>query len=428
MKAYQDARQRENEKLAVFYKRMENLITQLHNVDIKFSNSYYGMDFIRKLHAGYADLLLDIKNKRGRGTPKNLAQAYSWALEYVVRAPTEEQRWTKTAASEVAMVTSTFARRGGKGDDKRGPKNGKNKPEQDSKGGGSGDSGGGGANTSPGNKKSRINCWGCGKPGHVRSECPEKNGEKQTDGATPRSGVLNLQTYTTAMQCMKAASRDGGPMGHCEVGLDGMSTVNLVRDAELLTNIRPAPEPVLLQGAAGEQVIDRIGDMGPFGMAWYHPDGIGNVVSSGLARRNGWKRSYDNYHDEERLSKDGWVFYFSPRPGCLTYTTVMHDLVAENLESSQSAAEYAMPLSVEERQRLYSARELVQMDKVERLAYALGYPPLRVLVKMVRNCKIKNCDVEVVDVLNAAKVHVLLSSECVVRPRDRRDRLSIVGV
>ena len=66
----------------------------------------------------------------------------------------------------------------------------------------------------------------------------------------------------------------------------------------------------------------------------------------------------------------------------------------------------ALPaMTVDERGRLYNARDLGQIDKVLQLSASLGFPPMRTLVKMVRRGKMKNCEVEVIDVLNAARVH-----------------------
>ena len=55
--------------------------------------------------------------------------------------------------------------------------------------------------------------------------------------------------------------------------------------------------------------------MGPFGLAWFHPEGIGNVISAGGAVDSGWQRRFDNFHYEEILAKDDWLFHFGREPG-----------------------------------------------------------------------------------------------------------------
>ena len=279
------------------------------------------MDFLKKLNVGYSELLLDVLNQRKK-PPKNVLEAYSMAKDLVVNvrmtSDVMHSTWTNTAASEIAMAANvrvganklvktkenTKPRQEASSHEQQRPRNqsSERKPKD----------------------RSKLICYGCHKPGHIKKDCPERNRHEDSSAGDER--VITLATFTCAETCMKAACKDGQPMGFCEVGADTMSSINLVSDTELLTDIRPAEKPVVLVGATGELVIDKIGDMGPFGLAWYHPKGIGNVISVGAAIESGWSRHVDTYHDEEVLSKDDWKFFFGRRPGRLVTCRILQDI------------------------------------------------------------------------------------------------------
>ena len=149
-------------------------------------------------------------------------------------------------------------------------------------------------------------------------------------------------------ECLKANTGAEG-MRPYEVGLDSMASVNLVRDAALLTNLRKAAQPVVLTGASGEDTLDTIGDFGPWGEAWYYPNGRGNVISKGLAVRNGWVPSYLEQYYEEAMEKDGVRYYFSLARGRNVYTCDMSRLAAANVGEQETSLEEVMSATVEER-------------------------------------------------------------------------------
>ena len=62
----------------------------------------------------------------------------------------------------------------------------------------------------------------------------------------------------------------------------------------------------------------------------------------------------------------------------------MQDLAGYLLDEGQRKAEIALPIAVQERERLYTSRELVQIDKVKSLHAKLAFPSLRRLIDMVR--------------------------------------------
>ena len=174
--------------------------------------------------------------------------------------------------------------------------------------------------------------------------------------------------------------------------------MHIVRDRELLTNLRKAPHAVIVEGIGGERVLDRVGDFGPFGIAWYHPGAVGNVISSGRAVQDGAIKRYDHYHDDYKISIGGWTWYFGRRRDKLVYTTRMDDLAAFNLQGHFVSIPAIETMAT--KKKLYTQRELKGIEAAKRLMATYAYPSIRALVKLVRHGKIRNCPVAAVDLLN----------------------------
>jgi hypothetical protein len=101
------------------------------------------------------------------------------------------------------------------------------------------------------------------------------------------------------------------------VGGDTMSTVHLTNNRLLLTDVKTAEVPIVVEGISGQVELYEYGTCGPFDNVWYHPDGPVSVFSLGRAVSDGAEMSYDSYWDEFRLTKGDYELYFSKRPGCM---------------------------------------------------------------------------------------------------------------
>ena len=62
--------------------------------------------------------------------------------------------------------------------------------------------------------------------------------------------------------------------------LDSCSTVNLISDKDLLTNIHPVPHSLQVRCNAGSVVINHLGYLGSYPEpVWFNPEGIANLMS-----------------------------------------------------------------------------------------------------------------------------------------------------
>ena len=61
--------------------------------------------------------------------------------------------------------------------------------------------------------------------------------------------------------------------------LNSQSTINVISNPKLLSNIRDAKRFLILYCNAGKAIINKKGDLKGYGKVWYHPDSITNILS-----------------------------------------------------------------------------------------------------------------------------------------------------
>ena len=404
--AYSTCRQ-DSRELVPYFKDFKARVQHMADVGLpEISEETLALTFVKRLNLNYSSLLVSIMNHQ-IVAPKTIKEAYEKALEfYVDPRSTGDLSSTSDATSAVSLAVTLRSGRGGGG-----------------RGGGRGGRGRGGGRGDPPTTRAHEaasysstteetkvgtstvtsskpkKCFFCHEPGHLVKDCPKKAAAKEERATT-------LVVVSRTLQSEYAMSTSSDPVAgfaRFEVGHDDMSSVHIVRDRELLTNLRKAPHPVVVEGIGGEQVLDRVGDFRPFGIAWYHPGAVGNVISSGRAVRDGAIKRYDPYHDEYKISLGGWTWFFGRRRDKLVYTTRMEDLAAYNLQShfvSVPAVE-----TVATQRKLYTQRELKGIEAAKRLMAAYAYPSIKALVKMVRHGKIRNCPVTATDLLNCLDLY-----------------------
>mgnify|MGYP002809603031 CR=1 FL=1 len=115
--------------------------------------------------------------------------------------------------------------------------------------------------------------------------------------------------------------------------LDNQSTVNLVMNKKLLTNIRKAKHSMRVACNAGMVHTDLIGDMAGYPEpVWYHPDGIANILSVHMVEEHGYDVQYkwvDGYKDKvyDVEKKDGSARRFIRSKMGLSYMDITNPTV-----------------------------------------------------------------------------------------------------
>eukprot|EP00957_Ditylum_brightwellii_P057136 4329880-Ditylum_brightwellii.AAC.1 len=74
---------------------------------------------------------------------------------------------------------------------------------------------------------------------------------------------------------------------------DSQSTVSIMSNANIVTNIRKAPTRLYMGTYAGEALTELICDFGGWGTTWFHPTGIANIIALHEAKET-WRVMYNS--------------------------------------------------------------------------------------------------------------------------------------
>ncbi len=388
-----------NEKIHDFYARFLAMKEQLLEAGMEDrGDEYWVRSFLQKLAPQWAQLELDFQT-RPRDLPATVEEAYSLALNYKVLAPSSFSGVKRDATVfAISMKPKKKARMGNTDNAEKKSSD----PEQSRM-----EFSHGSSVQNSSSKKSKL-CFGCGKPGHRVKNCPSKKPSPTTAvmsiAIEPAEPVSVVNSILPSIEVMKTIGGSSG-LRRYEVGLDSMAQEHVIRDAELLFNIRPAPYSTKVIGATGEDTIDQVGDLADFGEAWYYPNGNANVISEGKAIQQGWVPGWEPGFEEKTLTKGGSTVYFSTGPRRNTFTCDMSRLAASNMQRLQRDRDTSILMTTtDERLAVYTKREVENMETVRRLYALWGYiPSLWRMVERVKN-GIDGVKIGTVDVINAYKV------------------------
>jgi hypothetical protein len=179
--------------------------------------------------------------------------------------------------------------------------------------------------------------------------------------------------------------------------LDSQSTMSVFNNRHLLTNIRPAPNPIRAVTNGGHQISSFLGDFTGFGptlTAWFNPASIANILSLASVRRL-CKVTMDSSHSPA-LSvhrPDGTTMDFTEHPSGL----YVHDVNP----ISKPVADYTFLSTVAANRKLFTPRQVQQADAARKLYRMLGRPDEKTFRHALANNHITNCPLSHDDALRA---------------------------
>ena len=213
----------------------------------------------------------------------------------------------------------------------------------------------------------------------VTVESPNK-----TDNPRPQTNAIALPTVN-------------GDLDSFDLLLDTEASVPVIKNAALLHNIRPAPDPVQVDGIGGQLTIDTVGDLDDFGTAYHHPEALANVLS------------FASVEDQ------GTITYVQ-RESCFRVKINGHTYVFRRIARGSGKNLYACNMrqyargrfgvvcvqTVAANEALYTKREIGDAQRARDLSRLLGFPSLQSLVKMVKS--MEQPPVTIADVYRAARI------------------------
>jgi hypothetical protein len=192
-------------------------------------------------------------------------------------------------------------------------------------------------------------------------------------------------TFTTFSHIEATLSSGELTLKKTHVLLDNQSTINIVHNPELLTNIRSCKYLPRISGIAGSVQPTKVGDSKFFGEVIYEPSAPANILS--------WARVCDQYkidwiQDEQKfvLNLPDRIWEFTRR-GNLYVTDI------------SMAKRNCFVTTVSDNKAKYTVREVEGADRAAQLKSRLGYASDKDLIWMLENGKILNAPVEKADIV-----------------------------
>jgi len=197
--------------------------------------------------------------------------------------------------------------------------------------------------------------------------------------------------------------------------LDNMANVNVVMNPNLLTKIRTAPRPMLIDGVGGKSVLVRkVGDHPLFGTCWYFPDNEFNVISQDKALEQGFLLgiSEDNLLVWLSRKADNLRIYFHKDSKDRFYKCPVEEVDKAIVQAERAKvsminnAAAQLPDNLEEiygqgkQNMLFTEEQLRRMDIVAAMHISMDHPSDEQLCKFISSPSTINCPVTIQDLKN----------------------------
>ena len=181
------------------------------------------------------------------------------------------------------------------------------------------------------------------------------------------------------------------------VVMDTGSTINTIKDSELLTNIKRVRPGVKVLTNGGEVIYDMMGTFQGVLKAWYNPDGMANILSfSALcniskvsfvsAVKNMFLAEFSDGRLWQFVEANNGLFYYNP--------DVKHTTNASN----NDVLNYCLVSTVADNESKYHHREVAAAKIAGKIHRSLGRPAEKIFESAVTTNQFKNCPVTVEDV------------------------------
>jgi hypothetical protein len=263
-----------------------------------------------------------------------------------------------------------------------------------------------GKRTKTGNEYPHIKCFNCNKFGHYKSDCPDTGGSGE-QGA--QANVVTATTLMTRATVMAASQESIDPMW---LLCDNESTIDIVKNPMMITNIRPAKQTIELTGIKGGPTkINVEGDLLGYGTVYYHPDVAANILLFHNMMKRFKSVTYDNkVKDVFMIQRDDDTFMeFRPSKEGLYHYNFLESINQMEREKEQAhvpVEEKTMLVrTVEEMKRNFTKREIEGAEEVRRLYVIVGRPARRTFEEMIRKGRLLNNPVTVQDYRNALQIY-----------------------
>jgi hypothetical protein len=187
---------------------------------------------------------------------------------------------------------------------------------------------------------------------------------------------------------------------------DNESTIDIIKNKEMITNIQNTKNPIAPTGIGGEPIkVTLEGDLLGYGTVFHHPRIAANILSFfRMAKR--FKVKYDNMMKDafEITCNDGSKLEFIPLEEGL-YHYDFNLSIKRKLEMEKKNEKVMVINTVENTKRNFMKKELEKADQARRLYVIVGRPSRKAFEEMIKAGKIINNAVTVQDYRNALEIY-----------------------
>jgi hypothetical protein len=228
-----------------------------------------------------------------------------------------------------------------------------------------------------------ITCNHCHSLGHYKNHCPLL--ADQADGA---------QEGANGAGFVFSQSR-GLRIPRSWLLLDNQSTVDVFCNADMLVDIHTADRRMYIRCNAGTRWTDQQGHLPGYGLVWYCPSAIANIMSlSNVSRR--YRVTYDSMGGNRFVvtKDDGTERVFQMSQSGLFYS--------DTAVSDAHAA--VLVVTVDENKTRYTNAEVSRAEVARKLQTKIGRPRTRKLINIVDHNQLRNCPVTKRDIVAAEDI------------------------
>ena len=228
---------------------------------------------------------------------------------------------------------------------------------------------------------------------HILDPCGDSTEEAETINYMITECLQKIKSVNVNANKIKNKKYKKGTI----VILDNGAEVTIFKDKQLMNNLREAEIPICVDGIqeGAEGIFTATTGDTAFGTGYYSSNIIGNILSFGDCVDNCHSVDYDNKTD---------TFLIQPQQGgeIFGFRRDRNNLYTCDLAEVQHYT--AAIETVSDNKKLYSKREIAQAEKARNYQKTISHTTAGDLIKMISAGKIKNCDINVQDVVRSVKI------------------------
>jgi hypothetical protein len=189
---------------------------------------------------------------------------------------------------------------------------------------------------------------------------------------------------------------------------DNESTVDIIKNKSMVTNIRNTNNPIELTGIGGEPIrVNKVADFLGFGTVYHHPSVAANILSLHKIIKRFKSVKYDNVVKDAFVvtrDDDSTMEFIPSREGLYHYDFLLS--IKRRQEAEKPKEQKAMVINtVEEVQWNFTKCEIENSEEARRLYVIMGRPSQKAFKDMVRSGKLLNNSITVQDSRNAIQIY-----------------------